>query len=41
VFSGTLDEPDALPPKGEFFCSRRDSWVPEIAGVFHKQEIKE
>lgn len=27
---GTLDDPEALPPKGEFFCSSRASWMPEI-----------
>ncbi|QKX64699.1 uncharacterized protein TRUGW13939_11875 [Talaromyces rugulosus] len=27
---GTLDDPDALPPKGEFFCKDRASWMPEI-----------
>ncbi|KZT10102.1 uncharacterized protein LAESUDRAFT_722256 [Laetiporus sulphureus 93-53] len=41
VFYGSLDRPDALPPKGEFFCKNRASWMPEIAGVFHKREIKE
>ncbi|KAG2002130.1 hypothetical protein GB937_009710 [Aspergillus fischeri] len=38
---GTLDDPEALPPKGEFFCSSRASWMPEIPNVFHKQKIKE
>lgn len=38
---GTLDDPEKLPPKGEFFCKLRDSWVPEIPGLFHKEEIKE
>jgi len=38
---GTLDNPEALPPKGEFFCKVRQSWMPEIEGLFHKQEIKE
>ncbi|ROT35247.1 hypothetical protein SODALDRAFT_284099 [Sodiomyces alkalinus F11] len=40
---GTLDEKerDMVPPKGEFFCSQRAKWMPEIPGVFHKQEIKE
>jgi len=30
VFYGTLDKPTDLPPKGEFFCSRRDNWMPEV-----------
>ncbi|KAJ3758888.1 DUF636 domain protein [Lentinula raphanica] len=38
---GSLDEPDALPPKGEFFCESRSEWMPEISGVFHKMKIKE
>ncbi|KAF1816390.1 hypothetical protein P152DRAFT_454659 [Eremomyces bilateralis CBS 781.70] len=38
---GSLDDPEALPPKGEFFCKSRASWMPEIPNVFHKQEIKE
>ncbi|KAL1959373.1 hypothetical protein VTO42DRAFT_2176 [Malbranchea cinnamomea] len=38
---GSLDNPEALPPKGEFFCKSRASWMPEIPNVFHKQEIKE
>ncbi|OJD22831.1 hypothetical protein ACJ73_05817 [Blastomyces percursus] len=29
---GTLDDPEALPPKGEFFCKYRASWMPEIPG---------
>ncbi|KZO90311.1 hypothetical protein CALVIDRAFT_551645 [Calocera viscosa TUFC12733] len=37
-FWGTLDEPDALPPKGEFFCKDRAGWMPEIKG---KQKIKD
>jgi len=41
VFYGSLDEPDALPPKGEFFSKNRAKWMPEIPGLFHKQEIKE
>lgn len=27
---GSLDDPEALPPKGEFFCSNRASWMPEV-----------
>ncbi|KAA8643992.1 GFA family protein [Aspergillus tanneri] len=30
VCVGSLDDPEALPPKGEFFCSARASWMPEI-----------
>lgn len=31
--TGTLDEgPDALPPKGEFFTSQRNAWMPQIPG---------
>ncbi|KAJ9623654.1 hypothetical protein H2203_005916 [Taxawa tesnikishii (nom. ined.)] len=42
VVVGSLDDgPEVLPPKGEFFCKYRASWMPEIPGVFHKQEIKE
>ncbi|KAB8222843.1 Mss4-like protein [Aspergillus novoparasiticus] len=29
---GSLDDPEALPPKGEFFCSSRADWMPEIPG---------
>jgi hypothetical protein len=32
VVVGSLDDPEALPPKGEFFCSQRESWMPEIPG---------
>ncbi|RMJ25299.1 DUF636 domain protein [Aspergillus sp. HF37] len=39
---GSLDDPEVFPPKGEFFCRSRASWMPEIPGnVFHKQEVKE
>ncbi|KAK1141736.1 hypothetical protein N8T08_008834 [Aspergillus melleus] len=38
---GSLDDPEVLPPKGEFFCSSRASWMPEVPGVFHKQQVKE
>ncbi|KAL2444212.1 hypothetical protein ABEF95_015916 [Exophiala dermatitidis] len=41
IFYGTLDHPSDLPPKGEFFCSKRDPWMPEVPGIFHKQKIKE
>ncbi|KAJ5627269.1 hypothetical protein N7528_004696 [Penicillium herquei] len=30
ICSGSLDEPELLPPKGEFFCKSRASWMPEI-----------
>ncbi|KAF7503889.1 hypothetical protein GJ744_003029 [Endocarpon pusillum] len=40
IFYGTLNKPEELAPKGEFFCKKRDSWMPEIPGIFHKQEIK-
>ncbi|THU86393.1 DUF636 domain protein [Dendrothele bispora CBS 962.96] len=29
---GTLDDPEASPPKGEFFCEQRMNWMPEIPG---------
>ncbi|KAF9871496.1 duf636 domain protein [Colletotrichum karsti] len=41
VVWGTFDEPDKVPPRGEFFCSQREGWMPQIEGVFHKQEIKQ
>ncbi|KAL1681383.1 Mss4-like protein [Schizophyllum commune] len=41
LFYGSLDEPDALPPKGEFFTKYRARWMPEVPGIFHKKEIKE
>lgn len=27
-----MDDPEALPPQGEFFCQDRASWMPEIPG---------
>lgn len=33
---GTLDDPEQLPPKGEFFCKDRSSWMPEIPGPCHQ-----
>ena len=30
---GTLDEPEKVPPKGEFFCKYRDKWMPEVPGA--------
>lgn len=41
IMWGAFDEADKVPPKGEFFCRQREPWMPEIQGVFHKQEIKE
>lgn len=32
---GSLDDPEALPPKGEFFCKARASWMPEIPSEFN------
>ena len=33
VMTGTLDDgPDALPPKGEFFTSQRNKFMPQIPG---------
>lgn len=29
---GTLDDPEQLPPQGEFFCKDRASWMPDIPG---------
>lgn len=40
VVLGSLDEPSALPPKGEWYCSQREDWMPVIPGKlaqFHKQ----
>ena len=31
---GSLDDPEVLPPKGEFFCQSRVGWMPEIPGEF-------
>ncbi|RKU41909.1 hypothetical protein DL546_005503 [Coniochaeta pulveracea] len=41
VMWGTFDEPEKVPPKGEFFCSNKPSWMPDIPDVFRKQKIKE
>lgn len=30
IVVGSLDDPEALPPKGEFFCKDRVSWMPEV-----------
>lgn len=32
IMYGSLDKPEELPPKGEFFCKVRASWMPEIPG---------
>ncbi|KAI5919800.1 Mss4-like protein [Camillea tinctor] len=43
VFYGTLEDHarGQVEPKGEFFCRLRDPWMPEIEGLFQKQEIHE
>ena len=35
VFHGTMNSEakEAMPPKGEFFCKRREKWMPEIPGM--------
>lgn len=30
---GSLDEPEKISPKGEFFCKSRAEWMPEIPGM--------
>ncbi|KAJ9615756.1 hypothetical protein H2200_001833 [Cladophialophora chaetospira] len=35
VFYGSFDHPTTLPPKGEFFTSKRDSWMPEVPDRFN------
>ncbi|KAI8630623.1 Mss4-like protein [Xylariaceae sp. FL1651] len=42
VFYGTMDDHarGQVEPKGEFFCKLRDPWMPQISGLFHKEEIK-
>lgn len=32
---GSLDDPEVLPPKGEFFCKSRVNWMPEIPSQCH------
>ncbi|KAJ8058055.1 hypothetical protein OCU04_012914 [Sclerotinia nivalis] len=32
VMYGTIDKPEGLDPKGEFFCKYREKWMPEIEG---------
>jgi len=41
VTYGSLDDPEQLPPKAEFFCKQRSIWMPEIPDIFHKQEVKQ
>ncbi|KAK1766328.1 DUF636-domain-containing protein [Phialemonium atrogriseum] len=41
ILWGTFNEPDKVPPKGEFFCVNRAEWMPEIPDLFHKQLIME
>ncbi|BGP39478.1 hypothetical protein JCM10450v2_003442 [Rhodotorula kratochvilovae] len=43
VFTGAFDDPEqeGLKPQGEFFTSRRASWLVPIEGAFQKKEIKE
>ncbi|CCX06419.1 Similar to Uncharacterized lyase C29B12.13; acc. no. O14034 [Pyronema omphalodes CBS 100304] len=38
---GSLDKPEELPPKGEFFCKYRQNWMPQVPNTFQKREIKE
>lgn len=33
IAAGSLDDPGALPPKGELFCKARVNWMPEIPGM--------
>jgi hypothetical protein len=30
---GTFDEPEKVPPKGEFFCKYKPEWMPDIPGT--------
>lgn len=41
IMTGTLQDPGALPPKGEFFCAYREKWMPEVPGIFHKEHLKD
>jgi hypothetical protein len=34
VMWGTFDEPEKVPPKGEFYCSNKPEWMPPIPGEF-------
>ena len=33
IMTGTLDSPGDLPPKGEFWCRRREKWMPEASSM--------
>jgi hypothetical protein len=37
VFYGTLDVEgrQAMAPKGEFFTKYRETWMPEVPGMYH------
>lgn len=35
VALGSLDEPSAFEPRGEFYCSQREGWLPEMPGMSH------
>jgi len=38
--TGTLDDgPDALPPKGEFYTSERNKWMPQIPGTYYSRKL--
>ncbi|KAG9253962.1 Mss4-like protein [Emericellopsis atlantica] len=41
ILWGVFDQREKVPPKGEFFCSQRENWMPEIPGTFRKNEIIE
>lgn len=30
---GSFDEPEKVPPKGEFFCKEKPEWMPDIPGM--------
>ncbi|KAK5656756.1 hypothetical protein OQA88_4304 [Cercophora sp. LCS_1] len=34
IMWGTLDEPDKIPPRGEFYCRNRTERMPEIPGRY-------
>lgn len=38
---GSLDEPEKVPPKGEFFCKSRAEWMPELQGMAQIQSVGE
>jgi hypothetical protein len=33
VMWGSFDEPEKVPPKGEFFCKDKPEWMPDIPGT--------